>query len=151
MARGIDKYICPECQMEMGRDINGARTIRDEGLRLNEKTLIQKNLSNHYKVMKEEDNKIESDRIKSDKKTKVWMACLQTNLKFLEDSSAGYENSEKQDISKWGKHSDESLGIGIEQKLQERQTSAMSLLNCLITIKKMSCKLVSVNEEAPAL
>jgi hypothetical protein len=135
--------------MEIGRDINGAINIRDEGLKLNEKTLIQENLCNHYKVIKEEDNKNESDRIKKKAETKQLMACLQTSLIRFKDSGTSCLGNESQGISAWGEHADGFLVIENEQKLQERQTSAMSLLNCLTTIKKMSCKLVSVNEEAP--
>jgi hypothetical protein len=141
--------------MEMGRDVNGARTIRDEGLRLSEKTLIQNNLCNHYKVMKEEDNKNESDRIKSDKKTKQLMACLQTSLEDSSTSCLGNEPLRRSycldNISTWGEHADGSLEMKSEQKLQERQTSATSLFNALKSIKQVSCKLVSVNEEAPVL
>jgi putative transposase len=155
MARGIDKYICPSCRMEMGRDVNGARTIRDEGLRLSEKTLIQNNLCNHYKVMKEEDNKNESDRIKSDKKTKQLMACLQTSLEDSSTSCLGNEPLRRSycldNISTWGEHADGFSEMKNEQKLQEKQTSAMSLFNALKSIKQVSCKLVSVNEEAPVL
>jgi transposase len=158
MARGIDRYICPECQMEMGRDINGARTIRDEGLKLGEKTLIQENLSNHYKVMKEEDNKNESDRIKKKAETKQLMACLQTSLEDLKDSGTSCLCNEPlrrsyclDNISTWGEHADGSLEMKSEQKLQERQTSATSLFNALKSIKQVSCKLVSMNEEAPVL